>query len=92
MTTKHAPTDAPTDKAALERSLGRLATERTTLFGGARLHGGLSAEDRRRLAVIERELDECFTSLRQRRAVNDAKRFDRDQPFLRSPIERPRRP
>jgi hypothetical protein len=83
---------ATTDKAALERRLGRLVTERTTLFGGAGGHGGLSAEDRHRLAVIERELDECFTSLRQRRAVSDAKRFDRDQPFLRRPIERPRRP
>ena len=88
MTTEH----ATTDRAALERRLGRLVTERTTLFGGARGHRGLSAEDRRRLAVVERELDECFTSLRQRRAVSDAKRFDRDQPFHRRPIERPRRP
>jgi hypothetical protein len=88
MTTEH----ATTDKAALEGRLGRLVRERTTLFGGGGGHGGLSAEDRHRLAVIERELDECFTSLRQRRAVSDAKRFDRDQPFLRRPIERPRRP
>ncbi len=88
MTTEH----ATTDKASLERRLGRLASERTSLFGAARGHGGLSAEDRRRLATIERELDECFTSLRERRAVNDAKRFDRDQPFLRRPIERPHRP
>ncbi len=77
------------DKAALERRLGRLASERTSLFGGARNHG-LSDADRLRLAVIERELDECFTALRQRRAVSDAQRFDRDQPFLRRPIERPR--
>ncbi len=88
MSTEH----APTDKAALEHRLDRLAAERTSLFGAARGHGGLSAENRRRLTVIERELDECFTSLRQRRAVNDARRFDRDQPFLRRPMERPHRP
>jgi hypothetical protein len=88
MTPEQPVSDAP----ALERRLSRLAFERTALFGGATNHGGLSTEDRRRLGVIERELDECFTALRQRRAVNDAKRFDRDQPFFRRPIERPRRP
>jgi hypothetical protein len=88
MTAEQAVSDTP----ALERRLSGLASERTALFGGATNHGGLSTADRLRLAVIERELDECFTALRRHRAVHDAKRFDRDQPFFRRPIERPHRP
>ena len=76
------------DKATLERQVTRLAADRTALFGRAAGTHGLNAEDQRRLATIERELDECFLALRQRRAENDSRRFERDQPFFRRPVNR----
>jgi hypothetical protein len=86
------------DRGNLERSVARLATERSDLFIRSGSSFGLSAADQNRLKVVERELDECFGSLREMRAVRDATRFSREDPVVRRAIARsadssnPRRP
>lgn len=52
------------DKSLLGR-IHELVDEEKTLRGA---HRGLSGEDRQRLEVVERELDQCWDLLRQRRA------------------------
>jgi hypothetical protein len=68
------------ERAALERDVARLASERTELFSRSGGRAGLSMADQNRLRVIERELDESFTALRRARAARDASRFVRDSP------------
>jgi hypothetical protein len=69
-----------TDKAAVERDLARLTTERTELFARAGTDAGLSKDDQSRLSAIERELDACFLAVRTRRAAVDARRFTLEGP------------
>jgi hypothetical protein len=76
------------DRGSIERSVARLATERTTLFNRSGSSFGLSAADQNRLRVVERELDECFGALREMRAVRDATRFSREDPVVRRAITR----
>jgi hypothetical protein len=76
------------DRGSLERSVARLASERTTLFNRSGTSFGLSAVDQNRLRVVERELDECFGALREMRAVRDASRFSREDPVVRRAITR----
>jgi hypothetical protein len=76
------------DRGSLERSVARLATERSDLFTRSGSSFGLSAADQNRLKVVERELDECFGSLREMRAVRDATRFSREDPVVRRAIAR----
>jgi hypothetical protein len=75
------------DKAALSRRLTTLANDRATLFTKSGKSHGLSPADQQKLAAIERELDETFNALRVRRADLDARRFDRERPFFRRPVE-----
>ena len=58
----------------LERDVARLAAERSQLFTGEGRAFGTSAEVQRRLRVVERQLDECYTRIRQLRAVRDRAR------------------
>jgi hypothetical protein len=74
----------------LDRRTTRLATERAALFEKAGDPVGLSVAEQQRLKVIERELDECFLARRRERALADARRFDRDAPFIRR-VPRPSR-
>jgi hypothetical protein len=74
-------TDNVQDQASLERRLARLSSERTTLFAQAGTTAGLSKVDHARLSSIERELDECFTAVRQHRAARDARRFTLEGPM-----------
>jgi hypothetical protein len=76
------------DRGSLERSVARLASERSTLFGRSGSSFGLSATDQNRLRVVERELDEWFCALREMRAVRDASRFSREDPVVRRAIAR----
>ena len=76
------------DRGNLERSVSRLATERTALFTRSGQSFGLSAIEQNRLKVVERELDECFGALREMRAVRDATRFSREDPVVRRAITR----
>ncbi|MGQ0826332.1 MAG: hypothetical protein ACT4OX_15095 [Actinomycetota bacterium] len=76
------------DRGALERSVARLASERTALFCRSSHSFGLSVVDQGRLKTIERELDETFTSLRRLRAARDVARFAREDPVLRRAIAR----
>jgi hypothetical protein len=78
-----------TDRASIERNVARLASERTSLFSRSGHSFGLSNTDQGRLRVIERELDECFASLRKMRAARDVTRFAREDPVVRRAI-RPR--
>jgi Protein of unknown function (DUF2630) len=52
------------DKSLLSR-IHELVDEEKTLRAA---HRGLSGDDRQRLDVVERELDQCWDLLRQRRA------------------------
>jgi hypothetical protein len=79
----------PGNHANLERQVARLVAERASLFTKAGASFGLSTEDQQRLGAIEREIDQCFTARRQQRAAVDARRFDRDRPFIRRPLPRP---
>ena len=76
------------DRGSLERNVARLASERTDLFTRSGSSFGLSPADQNRLKVVERELDECFGSLREMRAVRDATRFSREDPVVRRAIAR----
>jgi hypothetical protein len=76
------------DRGSLERSVARLASERTTLFTRSASSFGLSPADQNRLRVVERELDETFGALREMRAVRDATRFSREDPVVRRAITR----
>ena len=76
------------DRGSLERSVARLANERTTLFTRSGSSFGLSPADQNRLRVVERELDETFGALREMRAVRDATRFSREDPVVRRAITR----
>jgi hypothetical protein len=76
----------------LDRLMTRLATERGVLFDKAGASFGLSDVDHQRLKEIERELDECFLERRRKRAVRDARRFDRDAPIPRGPAASRRAP
>lgn len=76
------------DRGSIERSVTRLASERSTLFTRSGSSFGLSAVDQNRLRVVERELDECFGALREMRAVRDATRFSREDPVVRRAITR----
>ena len=58
----------------LERDVARLAAERSQLFTGEGRALGTAAEVQRRLRVVERQLDECYTRIRQLRAVRDRAR------------------
>lgn len=77
------------DRGSVERNVARLASERTALFSRSGHSFGLSSNDQSRLRVIERELDECFASLRKLRAARDVTRFAREDPVVRRAI-RPR--
>ncbi len=77
------------DRGSVERNVARLASERTALFSRSGHSFGLSTSDQSRLRVIERELDECFASLRKMRAARDVTRFAREDPVVRRAI-RPR--
>jgi hypothetical protein len=76
------------DRGSIERSVTRLASERSILFTRSGTSFGLSAADQNRLRVVERELDECFGALREMRAVRDATRFSREDPVVRRAITR----
>jgi hypothetical protein len=67
----------------LDRRTTRLATERAALFEKAGAVARLSVAEQQRLKLIERQLDECFLARRRERAAADARRFDRDSPFIR---------
>jgi hypothetical protein len=69
------------DRAALERRLEKLSTERTELFALAGTAAGLSKADQARLATVEQELDECFLAVRRLRAERDARRFTLEGPL-----------
>jgi len=70
-----------TTEGSIEREVARLASERTALFSRSGGTGGLSNAQQSRLRMIERQLDECFVSLREMRASRAASRFGRDYPF-----------
>jgi len=53
------------DEKSMLGHIHELVDEEKRLRGA---HRGLSGEDRRRLDAIERELDQCWDLLRQRRA------------------------
>jgi hypothetical protein len=72
--------NAPAE-GSVEREIARLASERTDLFGRGGQSARLSSAEQSRLRSIERQLDDCFTSLRQLRAARAATRFAREQPF-----------
>jgi hypothetical protein len=74
---------APVEAGNLDRRLNRLASERAELFDRAGAHFGLSAPEHERLSMIERQLDECFLARRRVRAERNARRFERERPFLR---------
>jgi hypothetical protein len=76
------------DRGSIERSVTRLASERSILFTRSGTSFGLSVVDQNRLRVVERELDECFGALREMRAVRDATRFSREDPVVRRAITR----
>jgi hypothetical protein len=76
------------DRGSIERSVTRLASERSILFTRSGTSFGLSVADQNRLRVVERELDECFGALREIRAVRDATRFSREDPVVRRAITR----
>jgi hypothetical protein len=76
------------DRGSIERSVTRLASERSILFTRSGTSFGLSVVDQNRLRVVERELDECFGALREIRAVRDATRFSREDPVVRRAITR----
>ncbi|MCU1426853.1 MAG: hypothetical protein JWL83_853 [Actinomycetia bacterium] len=75
--------DLPLDRASLERRLAHLASERTTLFARAGSDTGLTKADQGRLGAVERELDACFTAIREHRAARDARRFTNEQLIVR---------
>jgi hypothetical protein len=81
--------DGADEGTRIERQVTRLANERSALFDKAGASFGLSNVDQQRLNAIERQLDDCFLERRRLRADRDARRFDRDQPFIRRPA-RPR--
>ena len=78
--------DRGTDHTSLERRVAKLAGERGALFDKSGASFGLTAADQQRLTAIERELDECFLARRQHRAVRDANRFERENPFVRRTV------
>jgi uncharacterized protein DUF2630 len=78
-----------TTEGSVEREVARLASERTDLFSRSSGTGGLSNAEQSRLRSIERQLDECFVSLRQMRAARAANRFGREYP-LANRAARPR--
>ena len=57
--------------------------ERSALFARSGATSGLSHEEQRRLQAIEREIDERFVSIRRMRALREARRFGREDPFVR---------
>lgn len=81
------------DVAAAERLVAKLAADRGKIFAQASCKvGGLSTEDQHALAAIERQLDESFNSLREKRALRDSQRFDRDRPYFKPRVETPVKP
>jgi hypothetical protein len=56
------------ERAAVQREVARLASERSDLFSRSVGSSGLSPADQSRLRAIERRLDECYTALRRARA------------------------
>jgi hypothetical protein len=76
------------ERASLERNVNRLAAERTALFSRSSNRMGLSPADQNRLRLIERELDESFTSLRRVRAALDVTRFAREDSVVRRAVRR----
>jgi hypothetical protein len=79
--------ERPRDKAAVSRELSRLANERAELFALAGAPAGLSKEQHARLALVERQIDECFLEVRQQRAARDARRFTDELPLVRRAIK-----
>ena len=80
-------TEQPRDKAAISRELSRLANERAELFALAGAPTGLSKEQHAHLALVERQIDECFREVRQLRAARDARRFTDELPLVRRAIK-----
>jgi uncharacterized protein DUF2630 len=85
-----------TAEGGIERDVARLAAERTELFSRSGGRAGLSDAEQSRLRAIERQLDECFVSLRQTRAARAASRFGRRYPLAQPvatarDVEKPRR-
>jgi hypothetical protein len=78
-----------TAEGGIEREVARLASERTELFSRSVGRPGLSNAEQSRLRAVERQLDECFISLRQMRAARAASRFGRQYP-LAQPASRAR--
>ena len=76
-------------RSDLDGRMARLAAERGVLFEKAGVRNGLSDAEQQRLKAVERELDECFLARRQQRALQDARRFDRDLPILRAASRKP---
>jgi hypothetical protein len=89
MTDADASVAIPAAARNLERQVARLVTERGALFDKAGSNFGLSTLEHQRLGAIERELDECFLIRRRLRAERDARRFDRENPFI-GRLSRPR--
>jgi hypothetical protein len=83
-------TEPPRDKATLSRELSRLANERTALFALAGVSTGLSKEQHSKLALVERQIDECFLQIRRQRAAKEAHRFTNEGLVVRPAIS-PRR-
>jgi hypothetical protein len=75
-----------TDGTHLEKELARLAAERTALFARSGNSFGLTPADQTRLRSVERELDECFISVRNARAARDAARFSRENAIVRRQV------
>jgi hypothetical protein len=73
-------------EGTVEREIARLASERTALFGRSGRSTGLTHEEQRRLQTIEREIDAQFVSIRRMRALREASRFGREDPFVRRVI------
>jgi hypothetical protein len=65
------------ERAALQRDVARLTSERIQLYTHSEGILGLAAPDQERLRAIERQLDECFAALRRARAAGSVRRRDR---------------
>lgn len=74
---------------SLKQRIERLTTERSVLFTRVQQDSPRAADDRSRLKVIEREMDECFAALRRLQAARDVDRFSQygvpRRPFPRTP-------
>jgi hypothetical protein len=79
--------ELPRDKGTSPRELSRLANERAELFALAGAPAGLSKDQHARLAVVERQIDECFREVRQQRAALDARRFTNELPLVRRAVK-----